>query len=241
MASRDSLEVRKLASSGVVQNSVDDTPIVIRLRYIGTGTVTSVVPTTATNLVLTTSDGGIDTYAFATYDTVGKLADAINSDGIFECKVLDALRADSTGSSMFLENSSVSVGTDGNGVACYDLHCDTSVFKALTSTLSLSRNFNTGTIRLFSGHRAILQEIKYYANVNAASANAVRVYFRKGTVETQQTGYASVDATETTVNWASGEGKVTAPEDADIIVRIQDATSLTDNVLNHLEAAGIYE
>lgn len=241
MASLDSLKVRALAAKGAIQVSRDDTPVVLRMRYVGTGTLTSITITTATNLVVVSSDGGTDTYAFATYTTVGALADAINSDGILECKVIDALRADSTGSSMFLENTALSATTDENGVTCYDAHADTSVFKALTSTLSLSRNFNTGTQRLFSGHRVHLQEIVYYANVNAAAANSVRVYFRKGTVETQQFGVASVDATKTTINWAAGLGKLTAPEDADIIVRVLDGTSLTDAADNFIQATGIYE
>lgn len=241
MASLDSLKTRAIAARGAIQVSRDDTPIVLRMRYVGSGAVTSVTVTTATNIVTIDTAGGTKTYAFATYTTVGALADAINADGLFEVKVLDALRSDSTASSMFLENTAVTAGTDDNGVPCYDIHADTSVFKAMTTTLSFFRNFNTGTNRQFTGHRVHLQEIVYNVDVNGASANSVRVYFRLNGVETQQLGYASVDVTKTTINWASGFGKITAPEDASIIVRVQDSTSVTDNANNFVQATGIYE
>lgn len=236
MASLDSLNVRALSAKGAVQTSRDDTPIAIRMRYIGTGTVTSVTVTTATNIVMITSDGGTDTYTFATYTTVGALVDAINTDGIFEAVVLDALRADLTTSSNFVTGA-ITAGTDVNGVIVWDVLADTSVCKSITSTLSLKRNFNSIT----AGHRVILQSITYNVDVNAAAANSVRVYFRVGTIETQQVGRVSVDATATTITWASGVGKITAPEGADVIVRVQDATSVTDAAANFVEATGIYE
>lgn len=240
MASLDSLQVRKLAARGAIQVSRDDTPIMLRLIYIGTGTVTSVVVTTATNVVTTTTEG-VKTYAFATYTTLGALADAINSDNIFEAKVLDALRSDSVNSSNIVENTTIVSGTDDNGVTVYDLHSDDSVNKFITSALSLRRNFNS-TAAMTSAHRVNLSEIVYYAVVNGASANSVRVYYRNmGGVETQQMGFVSVASTKTTINWAAGFGYLTAPEGATIIVRVQDSTSLADSANNFLQITGLLE
>lgn len=239
MASTDSLKVRALNAAGAIQVSRDDTPVAIRLQYVGTGSVTSVTVTTATNIVAITSDGGTDTYTFATYTTVGALADAINSDGIFSAIVLDALRADATTGSQFVTGA-ITAGNDDNGVVIWDVLADTSVLKAMTATLSLRRNCNVPTT-LAKMHRVHLQEIVYYTDVNAGSANAVRVYYRTGSVEKQVFGRLSVDATATTLSWASGQGKLTAPAGADIIVRVQDATSLTDSTSNLVQATGIYE
>lgn len=230
-------ETRALAARGAVVITRDDTPVMIRMRYVGTGTVTSVTMTTATNLVNITSDGGTDTYAFATYNTVGKLIAAINADGVFEAVALDSLLSDVTSSSNIVENTAITAGTDGNGVVVWDLHADTSVNKFATATLSLHRDFNT----LGKGHRVHLQEIVYNEDINAASANGVRVYQRVGGVETQLVGYASVDVTKTTINWASGQGKITGADNADIIVRVIDGTSLTDATANFISASGIYE
>ncbi len=129
MASFDGLQVRSLLSRGVVVSNGADTPIAIRLRYVGTGSATSVTITTATNIVTVsaeTSGTVTNTYAFATYTTIGALADQINSDGLFEAKVLDALRADSTGSSYFVTGA-ITAGTDSNGIVVWDCLCDTEI------------------------------------------------------------------------------------------------------------------
>lgn len=243
MASVDSLNSRAIAARGAIVVTRDDTPIMLRMHYIGTTSVTSVTPTTATNLVTVTTESGATvtkTYTFATYTTVGALADAINADGIFEVKVLDGLRSDLTTASNIVENAAITAGADENGVVVYDIHYDNSVNKFISSALSLNRNFNVGK-NFKLGHRVHLQEIVYYEDVNGASANAVRVYYRNGLTETQVMGFASVDVTKTTINFASGVGKLTAPEGADIIVRVQDATSLTDGTSNFLQVTGILE
>lgn len=233
MASRDSLEMRRLAATGAVQVSRDDTPVVIRLRKVGTESATSVTVTTATNIVLVGSTT-TDTYVFATYTTVGLLADKINSDGRWEAVVLDALRADLTTSSNFITGA-ITSGTDGNGVVVWDVTADTSVNKSMTATLSLHRNFDFPK----RGHVIDLQEIVYLLDVNGASANSVRVYQRVGAVETQLAGYVSVDATKTTINWAAGVGVITGADNADLIIRVQDSTSVTDGSGNFVQATGV--
>lgn len=237
MASLDSAMTRSYLAKGVARRVADDTPIAFRLRYIGTGTVTSVTVDTDQDITVVTSDGGTDAYLLSTYTTMGALVDAINADGIFEAILVDALRSDSTGSSPFVDNSSVTAGTDENGVVVWDARIDTSVFLAHTVCLSPK----VPTFDQPKGHRVHLQEIQYYSNVNGALANAVRIYKRKGTVETQIWGAASVDATLTTINFASGEGKITGGPDEEFVVRVLDTTSVTDGAGNFLQVVGIRE
>lgn len=237
MASKDSLEMRELAQKLAVQVSRDDTPVAIRLRKRTAGAVTSVTVTTATNIVMITADGGTDTYAFATYTTVGALADAIAADGIFEVVVLDALRADATDGSQFVTGA-ITAGNDENGVVVWDVKVDTSVTDYMSAALSLHRNFDVNG----AGHRVIAKELQYNVNISSAEANAARVYLRtKNNVETQIYGIASVDATLTTISWASGNGGITAPEDATLIFRIFDTTSITDAAGNYVQISGIIQ
>lgn len=235
MGSLDSALTRKTLGKDIVRSVVDDTPIVLRLRYIGSGTVTSVTTTTATNIVNITSDGGTDTYAFATYTTVGALADAINADGIFEAKVCDALRADAT-ASKFVDGA-ITAGTDANGVVVWDVLADTSATDYMTATLSpTGPDFDAP-----KGHRVTLKEIVYNVNVNGALANGVQVWRRRGATETQLVRRASVDVTETTIDWANGEGGITGNPDDELIVRVTDSTSITDAAGNFVEASGFLE
>lgn len=234
MSSLDTLRSRYYASEGIVVRSTDDTPVAIRIRNKAGLAVTSVTVTTATNIVLIDS-AGTTTLAFATYTTVGSLAAALNATTSWEAVVLDALLADSTGSSAFVDGA-ISSGTDENGVTVWDVKPDTSVVKSITVALSTHRNFD-----MPKTHRVHLQEILYNVDVNAASANGVRVYRRRGGTETLIWSKVSVDATTTTINFASGMGKISGKADDDLIVRIQDGTSVSDSANNIVQATGYYE
>lgn len=234
MSSLDSLFARQIAAEGVALRVIDDTPAAIRLRYKGTGTVTSVTVTTGTNIVMVTSDGGTDTYAFATYDTIAKLVAVINADNIFEAKVMDALLADVT-TSKFIDGA-ITAGTDENGVTTWDVLADTSATDYMTVTLSPRRNWDATP-----GHRVHLQEIAYNVDVSAAAANGVRVYRRRKGIETQVYGRASVDATLTTLTFASGQGKISGKPGDELIVRVIDGTSITDAAANFIQIVGVIE
>lgn len=244
MASLEGVQARYILRTGVVQQSRADTPIAIRLRYVGSGTVTSVTTTTATNIVMVTSDGGTDTYTFATYDTVAKLVGAINADGIFQAKVLDALNSDATTSSNFVTGV-VTAGTDSNGVVVWDVLQDTSVSLQITATLTGNRDWDTNWFNSekVGSHRAVLQEFAYFATLNGAEENAARVYIRRGTpgkTEVQVFGDASVTGTLTTTNFASGQGMISGKDGDEIVVRVQNATSISDTGL-FLRAVGYLE
>jgi hypothetical protein len=238
MASLESLRTREYAKRGAVVQKQDDGPIIIRMRYVGTGAVTSVTVVTGTSIAtITTGTGeGTKTYAFATYTTVGALAAAINADGIFEAKVLDALLADATTGGNFQVNGAIAAGTDENGVVCYDMLADTSVTKAITATLSLARNFNT--CKLTQGHVVEAKELSYNVNISGAEVGAVRVYSRKGGVESLVYSTTSVDATVTTIDWASGVGSITSVDGGELVFRVLDGTSVTDAAANYVRIVG---
>lgn len=237
MSSLDSLSVRQLAGSGVITQVGTDTPVALSLRYIGTGTVTSVTTTTATNIVMVTSDGGTDTYAFATYTTVGSLADAITNDGIFEVRILDTLRSKAT-ASQFVTGAITSTATSG-GKPVYDVLVDTSAAKYFAARLTYSREFQVDR----RAHRVHLQEAKYFATLGAAAANQFKIYRvdAAGTTETLVTQLLSVSATATTFSLASGLGKISSVNGGDIVVILADGTSIADAAANYLYAAGFAE
>lgn len=224
MGSLDSALIRNANAEFVADRVVDDTPVAIRIVHTGTAAVTSVTVDTATDLELIDGDG-TSTLAFATYDTVGKLADAINALANWDCKILDAVRTDATAST-FVDGAISSASADSETV--WDVKVDTSALKAMTYRITFDRGVNVNKPK--GNHMVELLEFTYNLNINAASANGVRVYKWDAInkTETQVWQAASVDATETTHNWASGEGKISAGFGNDLIVRIIDGTSLTD-------------
>lgn len=235
-ASLDQSRLNNLNRSFQVGSVVDDTPVAIRLKYIGTGTVTSVTFDTDQDFTLVTSDGGTDEYLFATYTDYGLLIDQIKGDGIFDVKILDSLRADTTAGSPFIDGAAT-ITSEGY----YDALIDTSSEKNFTFRCTYDRN--VGATKPIAGHRVHLQEIVYNMNINAASANGVRVYEWDAVdkTETQIWRAASVDATATTHNWASGEGMISAGVGNDLIVRVIDGTSLTDATGNFMNVSYIRE
>ena len=237
MSSTDALTVRQLASRSVAQFARTDTPVVIRLRYTGTGSVTSVTVTTGTNIVTVTTEG-TKTYAFATYTTVGAVADKINADGIFEAKVMDALRSDASTSTIV--DGAITAGTDANGVTVWDATADTSALKAFTSAIKVDRDFNQYWKRKL--HRVHLVQFDYNITLGGAGSNLVRVYVRSiGNVETQVYSATSVSATSTTVTVATNKDILTGNDGDDVIVRVQDGTSITDATANVLHVFGVLE
>jgi len=234
MASYESLAIKNAASIGTVVQVGSDTPIAIRLEYIGSGTVTSVTTTTATNIVIITSDGATDTYAFATYTTVGTVVDAINADGIFKAKVLDTVRSEAS-ASQFVDGA-ISAGTV-NGVSYYDVLVDTDAADYFAARLTYDRGFDKPhTAR----HRVDLEEIVYYADLGTAAAAGLKVYKidADGVTETLVLSYLSVDTTKQTENFASGEGCVSGDIGGDIVVKLDDSGNLADATTNYLRISG---
>lgn len=236
MASLAQALLNKSLATHKVGSVVDDTAVALRLKYIGTGTVTSVTVTTATNIVNVTSDGGTDTYAFSAYTTLGTLADAINADGIFEARILDGLRTDSTDSSE-LVNGAKTITSLGY----YDILSDTSVLKAISYRAAVDRGVRAN--RPAGGHRVHVQEIDYNVNLGATLSNNVQVWEWDSVAktETQVLTRAAADATATQVNWASGEGMISSGWGNELLVRITNTNSVTDDDANYLNVSYIVE
>ena len=225
MGSLNSIKLRSELRNGMTETVVNDTPIAIRLRYTSTGSVTSVTVTTATDLVLVTSDGGTETFTFATFTTMGALAEAVNNSRFWDAKLLDALRSDVTTGSE-LNDGAITVSGD-----YFDVTTDTSTELAITYRCTFDRSVGQG--RPKGAHRVHLKGFTYLANVNAASANGVRVYEYDPVVQTEVQVYQtdSVDNSSTNISFASGEGEISSGWGNDLIVRIQDGTSLSDTSL----------
>lgn len=234
MASLDSLQVRAALARGIVGQVFDDMSVAIRLKYIGTGTVTSVTVTQATNIVMITSDGGTDTYTFATYATIGALVAAINRDGIFTARVLDALNSAATDDAFIAGAITISNGY-------YDVLSDTSAAGALFLAYCVTYTREVGVnTKLASGHRVHLQSIQYNITFGGGvDAKGIKVYERdlQSGAEVLLFAALPVDATLTTITWASGQGKITGGENKELIVQAMDATSVT----GVLTATGIAE
>ena len=202
-------------------------PVYLRLRYVGTGSVTSVVVTTGTNVV-TTSTGtneGAKTYAFATYTNLGLLADKINADGIFEARILDGLRSFLTTSTMV--NGTITIGTEGY----YDLTSAPATSLQIAYRLTWSRATPSGGYnpKLALSHRVHLQEIDTNLTLNSAIAAGLIVteFNPVGQIETQVFAVTPTTGSTATINWASGQGKITAQDGNDLIVSCSDLTTLS--------------
>lgn len=218
--SKLSAEERALLKQTLVEQVIADTPVAIRLKYTGTGTITSVVVTNTTSVVLTTSDATL-TFLFSAYATLGALVDAINAYSYWDAKILDGLRADST------QDSSLKSATVAISNGYYDLVVDTSTAKTLTYRVTGSREVSANRSK---GHRVALIGASYYATLGAAALGGFRVYEWDPIKKTETLKYQrlSVSATTTDVTFASGNAKMGAGWGNDLIVRLIDGSSLSD-------------
>lgn len=234
MASRDGLEVRSLLTRGIVRRVTNDLAVGLRLWYKGTGTVTSVAATQATSVVLTTSDGGTDTYLFSSYSTLGALADAIAADGIFDVKVMDALRSENP-DDFFVTTASQAASTDENGAVCYDLAIDTDAAATFSCLLSPRANKDDP-----KGHRVSLLEVDYLVN-NTAAFDTLSITQRKISTGEEVVIYAATntDNTAASLTFASGNGKITLKDDYEFVVQF-DGTVVNASD-GYIQCIGFYE
>ena len=204
---------------------VADGSVAIRIKYDSDGTVTSVTNDISTDLVLVSSDGGTETFAYATYATVGALADAIDASNFWRAEVLDGLRSDAT-DDMFVDGA-ISISSTGY----YDVTVDTTAQDDHTYRCKYDRN--VGDAVPGGNHRVSLLQIKYLADISSAQADGIQVfeYDRATNTETQVYQSPSVDDTDTTITFASGKGAITSGFGNDLIVRITDDTSVADSGL----------
>lgn len=235
MGSLDSILTRQGLAQNVVATVLDDEPVALRLKYVGTGTVTTVVLTTATDLELITSDA-TEEFLFSTYTNMGLLADAVNASAYWECKLLDALRTDETENSDFVEDLTL----DANSEGYYDCLVDTDVAQNAGNdfifTYRCAYDRNPDNEKPAGSHRVRLSEVNYNVNVNGVEAGGFQIWEWNSGKKTETLVYStvSVDATEEIVNFASGNKTLDASIGGELIVRVKDTTSITDNDANAL-------
>jgi hypothetical protein len=236
MASLEFARTRKLLATGISTFAGTDKSVALRLRYLGSGTVTSVTTVTATSVETITSDGGTDTFLFSAYTTMGALSDAINALGIFECKVLDVLRSDASDDALLAEALTTTT-TDENGEAVFDVKVDTSGMFGVSACLSGNRGFD-GVVK---GHRVLLQGIDYLANMGTAAADQLQVWARDVKSGSERCLYKalSVDTSATAVTFAGGFGYISGRDGEELIVRIKDGASMADGA--YMKVTGTFE
>jgi len=225
MGSLNSIEVRNNLRSGMTERIVADGSVALRIRYIGKYSVTSVVVTTATNIVLTPSIGTAVTCTFATYDSMGEVADYINNSDDWSCQLLDVLRSDVTTASPLVAGTK-SVTSAGY----YNLPVDTSVALHISYRCAYDRSGDMTKPK--GAHRVHLKGFTYYADLTAA-VNKVQIweYDPVNQSETQIYQALSVTTSSTAINFASGEGWISSGFGNDLIVRVTTAGALSDEDL----------
>lgn len=232
MASYDSLNIRSLAAEEKLLRVVDDGPVVLRIKHVGTGTTqapTAVMSSTSSTLTLT--DGAAAATAIdlsqAAYSTVGEVADYINGLASWECKVLDALRADNS-NDKWIDGSITAAIKEGETV--FDVKQDTSALAAYRLRVTYDRS--VGSLKPKGAHRVILKKFIYNLDLTAA-AGAVKVYeiTDNGQTETQVFAALSVDTTDTTVDFGNG---ITPGEGNDLVIAVDG--SVIDAAANYLQA-----
>jgi hypothetical protein len=241
-------EYQQMNKTGVIGQVVTDTPLAIRIKYIGGGSVTSVTNTAATNLVLIATDSAgtsstvTCTYAGASGNTVGACVDTINASPLWEAKVMDCLRTLATASSALGVDTGALSTSATDGVNYYDIHASTDVTAQFAYRLTYDRH--VGAEKPKGAHRVTLKEVKYLINMNAAGADCFQIWETSpdGNTETKLAGWLSIKNTATTVNWASGEGYITAGYGHDLVIIVKDAaTTLADSTANYLDVVGFRE
>ncbi len=219
-------------------------PVALRLRYIGSGSVTSVTTTTTTSLVTVTVEDGTTTtktYLFAsgaTLNTVLKLVNAIRDDGLFEVQVLDTLLSYPT-ASQFIDGA-ITLSASEEGYPVWDVKVDTDAADYLAVCLDPQERM---FMRPKENHRVHLVGYEYTIDQSAAVANGEQVWIRQGLTETQKIGRLSVDhaTTLTTRTFAAGDGRISAPYGAQIVVLVNDPGNLANADGNYLQVDGIIE
>lgn len=235
MTSRNSLEIRDLASQTTAIRYEDDGGIVLRIKHLGETAVTSVTVTTATNIVLIDADG-TTTSTFSSDTTIGAVADTINAAANWECKILDALRATASASAM--ANGAITADVVNEELG-YSATIDNSAIDDYLIRLTYDRT--AGNSLPSVGHRVKLVKFEYNLDVSAAEAGAIRIYEWDPSLrtETEIWAAASVDATLTTHDFT--KGPITAKEGNDLVILATDGTSITDSGDNFMQAIYVRE
>lgn len=236
--SLEKLQIRELTAQTTGIRYAEDGPIALRIAHAADVSVTSVTVVTATSLALVDADG-TDTFLFATYGTLGELADAINATTNWTCKILDGLRATLTDASNLVDGAITADSLWGEWG--YSVKLDTTT--TFTFPIRCTFDRTAGSILPSHGHRVKLVSFEYVLNVGTAAADMVKIYEWDPVLrtETQIWQAASVDSTSTVTSEDFSKAPITAKEGNDLIVLVTDAASITDATTNYIQALYIRE
>jgi len=237
MPSLEQVRTRKYLTRGVVGQVGDNGSVLFTMRYIGTGTITSVTVTALTDVTMVTVVGTTtytDAFTWAAYTTTGALVAAINATGRWEAKLLDCLSSFATVAS-FVIGGVLTADTKGN----YNIMGDTGVCLFMAYRLTYDRTFLTNN-KVRASHRVALQEIDTTLTLGATDANAFKIYEcspgdnsetypASETLIYQKTPVSGAPSAQT---WASGESEITSEEGDDLLFVVSDTVSFgaTDTI-----------
>ena len=252
MASLESLQTRALAARTLSGRTVDDGSLALEITHVSTNATPSVTMSVGTGITLADVGYTTGSLAFNVYTTLGALVDVINQSHFlyWNARIIDGLRATSTASSSLIPNGVISSTTTTGAETIYRVFLDHSVAKSAFYRVALDRGIlytddgqkkSESDGKLFLGHRVKITGIKYNENVNAAQLNGVRIYEWDPflATETEIWSAKSVDATDTSIDFTLNP--VTAREGNELIVMVEDDTSLTDDAANYLQVDYIRE
>ena len=245
MASLESLLTRQYAAQPMSGRTVDDKSIAFEIVHTSSDAVTSVTVVSGTGITLIDAAGTSGSLAFNTYTTVGALVDQINTLANWKARILDALRATSTASSVLLPNSAITAVTIG-GESVYQVFLDQSVANDVFYRVANDRGVlrtEEGTLKTEvpkNSHRVKIEGITYRENISGATVNGVRIYSYDPVTltETQIYGTTSVDDTATSLDFT--KSPITSADGGELIVRITDS-AISDTITNFLQVDYIRE
>lgn len=225
--------MRSLAARTTGIRVVEDTPTALRITHIGNVKPTSVVVTTATNIVLTDATAA-STFTFGSGNgTLGALVDNINATARWRAKILDGLRSTLTTASNLVAGSLTINGTHGE--MGWDVKLDTTT--TFTFAVRATYDRSAGNLRQIGGHRVKVNHFEYVLNVGTAAADKVRIYEWDPVLKTESQIFsaASTQNTSTVTTHDLSKAPVTAKEGNDLIVLVTDAASISDAATNYLQ------
>jgi len=231
--------MRALAAQTTGIRIAEDGAVALRIVHTKANAVTSVVVTSATNIVLTDADGG-STFTFGSgYGTLGLLVDGINALANWDCKILDGLRSTLTTASNLVGGTLTANSKLGEWG--YDVMLDTTT--TFTFPIRCAYDRTGGSILPAGGHRVKLVSFDYVLDVGTAAANKVQIIEWDPVLrtETQVWQAASVDSTSSATSIDFSKAPLTAKEGNDLVVLVTDAASITDAATNYLQVLYVRE
>ena len=235
--------MRALAAQTTGIRYTDSTPVALRIVHVGTAAVTSVITTTGTAIVLTDATNVVtaDFAGTLSLGTLGAVADYINSQPNWKCKILDGLRTTLTTANNLVGAPTTATATLKDGEIVYDILLNTTT--TFTYPIRCSYDRSASGNKAKGGHHVKLVSFDYVLNVGTAAANMVRIYECDpvALTETQIWQGASVKSTTTVTSLDFSKAPITVKEGNDLVVLVTDAASLSTAATNYLQALYIRE